>query len=202
MVEVDLRLTGDGQLVLFHDAEYRKRAVNTVSLKELELLSGLDLVTLPEIFEGLPPNGILLLDLKDFSSAFCTTLVEAVQASELSLDRLFFQSRSFIALDKVAQALPDARCLWVTSLKKEWLGMVNPSAIAIAKRLSQRKYYGVSAKGRQFVDAEFVHAFKEQGLRYFVWTINERDRMAHYKALGVDGIITDWPEKVSELSNP
>ena len=70
MVEVDLRLTGDGQLVLFHDAEYRKRAVNTVSLKELELLSGLDLVTLPEIFEGLPPNGILLLDLKDFSSAF------------------------------------------------------------------------------------------------------------------------------------
>ena len=40
---------------------------------------------------------------------------------------------------------------------------------------------------------------KSLGLKTIPWTVNERDHMARLIALGVDGIITDYPNRLREL---
>jgi len=39
----------------------------------------------------------------------------------------------------------------------------------------------------------------KKGLKIFVWTINEEDEMRELIKLGVDGIITDYPDKLIEI---
>jgi glycerophosphoryl diester phosphodiesterase len=40
---------------------------------------------------------------------------------------------------------------------------------------------------------------KSLGLKVIPWTVNERSDMARLIALGVDGIITDYPNRLREL---
>jgi glycerophosphoryl diester phosphodiesterase len=49
------------------------------------------------------------------------------------------------------------------------------------------------------VTPEFVAAAHEFGLEVHVWTINDRETMAELVALGVDGIITDFPAVTLEV---
>ncbi len=45
-----------------------------------------------------------------------------------------------------------------------------------------------------------IAAAKAAGLRIVAWTVNEREDVARMLAAGVDGIISDYPDRVIELS--
>jgi glycerophosphoryl diester phosphodiesterase len=47
------------------------------------------------------------------------------------------------------------------------------------------------ATAREFVDA--AHA---AGLRVHAWTVNDQDEIDAFAALGVDGIMSNWPERI------
>lgn len=50
--------------------------------------------------------------------------------------------------------------------------------------------------GSEFINREFVEDAHRRGLKVFVYTINHPDDLARMKALGVDGVFTDYPEIV------
>jgi glycerophosphoryl diester phosphodiesterase len=45
-----------------------------------------------------------------------------------------------------------------------------------------------------------IAAARAAGMRIVVWTVNERDDIARMLAAGVDGIISDYPDRVIELA--
>jgi glycerophosphoryl diester phosphodiesterase len=49
------------------------------------------------------------------------------------------------------------------------------------------------------VTAELVKACHDKGIKLIPWTVNTVEEMKKMKALGVDGIITDYPNYFSEL---
>ena len=49
------------------------------------------------------------------------------------------------------------------------------------------------------VDAAVVEQAHASGLEVIVWTVNEPEAIAHLAELGVDGIISDYPERLREL---
>ena len=49
---------------------------------------------------------------------------------------------------------------------------------------------------RAYVTRELVDAAHASGLRVNVWTVDERAEIAAFVALGVDGIMSNWPERV------
>jgi glycerophosphoryl diester phosphodiesterase len=49
------------------------------------------------------------------------------------------------------------------------------------------------------VDADFVAAARAAACRTIVWTVNDPDAIAALAQLGVDGIISDFPERLSHL---
>ena len=56
--------------------------------------------------------------------------------------------------------------------------------------------YGVKLVTKHFIN--FIH---ERGLKIHVWTINDSNVMDNLIELGVDGIITDKPSVLNNLSN-
>jgi len=46
------------------------------------------------------------------------------------------------------------------------------------------------------LDHKIVKTIKDAGLKIYTWTVNEPDDIAAVKDLGVDGIISDFPERV------
>jgi glycerophosphoryl diester phosphodiesterase len=50
--------------------------------------------------------------------------------------------------------------------------------------------------GQPLVTAELIEAAHAHGVHVHVWTINEPDEIAALLALGVDGIVSDYPARV------
>ncbi len=69
-----------------------------------------------------------------------------------------------------------------------------PDTEGLVKLMKDNKISGVSAKGRQFINRKYVAAFRDAGLSFYVWTIKNKERMVYYQSLGVDGVITDYPD--------
>jgi glycerophosphoryl diester phosphodiesterase len=51
----------------------------------------------------------------------------------------------------------------------------------------------------QLVDAPLVEATHDRGLALIPWTVNDPDAMARLVRLGVDGLITDYPNRAREV---
>ena len=48
----------------------------------------------------------------------------------------------------------------------------------------------------RLVDKEFVDEAHKKGLKVFVWTVNEKEDIDKMISCGVDGIISDYPDRI------
>mgnify|MGYP006175819823 CR=1 FL=1 len=67
----------------------------------------------------------------------------------------------------------------------------NLAALGFVPEIYSPNYY--------LVDAALVAAAHERGMQVIPWTVNTLDEMQRLKALGVDGVITDYPDLGVEL---
>lgn len=198
IVEVDVRMTADDVLILHHDAEWGNQRVSHMSYGKIS--SRLPrVITLREALSHTSANRRLLLDLKEDSAAFLSAIETCLGETSDASPHLLFQSRSPAVLSEIARLIPAAERYLVTSLERLGTTQRAPSASLLAATLAQQNIDGISAKGRKFINRRFVSEFQEQGLSFFVWTINPPDRIAHYAEMGVDGIISDWPNRVDQI---
>ena len=47
-----------------------------------------------------------------------------------------------------------------------------------------------------FLDAKKVALFKKRGIRIFAWTVNSQKKIDYLKSLGIEGIITNYPDRL------
>jgi glycerophosphoryl diester phosphodiesterase len=64
-----------------------------------------------------------------------------------------------------------------------------------AQALQVPEYYG----SIQVVTKRFLEAAHARNLRVHVWTVNDVDSMKRLLKLGVDGIMTDYPNRLLAL---
>jgi glycerophosphoryl diester phosphodiesterase len=57
----------------------------------------------------------------------------------------------------------------------------------------------VSYHGLQVITPAFVRAAHQRGLQVHVWTIDEVEQMRALIELGVDGIVSNYPDRLAEL---
>ncbi len=67
--------------------------------------------------------------------------------------------------------------------------------IDYAKFGEDLKAYSVNLS-REFVNQAFVDDAHRRGLKAFVWTVNEPEDIKRIKSLGVDGIFSDFPDRL------
>ncbi len=187
VLEVDVRATVDGELVVVHDPTLLRtagdpRRVDYVTRADLEGLTPcLRPLTLDAVLEAHGQAIRLLIELKDPQPWWERLLVEAVDRHGLA-DRVALQSFDLSALRRLrlfAQHLP------LASLHR---GRPSSRTLdAVARYVTGVCVHHVHA------DAALVGAARSRGLTAHAWTVNSAPDIARALAAGVDGVITDVP---------
>ncbi len=205
-VELDVQFTKDRELVVIHDERIDRVSdgsgyVADYTLEELRRFCFSKTVpqsppakipTLREVLELLRPTGLTVnIELKTgicFYPGIEKAVLGLVQELEME-ERVIYSSFHHSSVLKIKELSRTARTGFLfcdgTLDMAEYAGRYGVTA------LHPVRYY-MKSPG-------FVKACKERGLLLHVWTINEKAEMEQMVQLGVDAIITNYPDVAYEV---
>ena len=202
-IELDAKLTSDGQIVVFHDATIDRTTEGTGRLaqKTLAELRSLDagsffsdqfrgtkIPTLEEVFEAVGKKIFINVELTNYATPR-DALVEKVCAlvRKHGLEKSVIFSSFFVSNLRQAQRfLPDVpRGLLALD---GWMG-----AWARSFGFSFGNYAALHPYLTD-VNAQQVSRVHQLKRRIHVWTVNKPEDVARLNSWGVDGIFTDDPQ--------
>lgn len=194
-VELDVHLSSDGAIVVIHDATIDRTTngkgfVNDLSLRELKALrieNELQIPTLSEVFNLIARNCFINIELKGYGTA--KPVVELIQKyiseSGWSYTDFVVSGFDWNALQEVHRLDPNIQ-----------IGVLSSTDIALAfgfakfiRAYSIHPYF-------HLLTAENTLRMQEESLLVFPWTVNETEDIAKIKSFHVNGIITDFPDRL------
>ena len=188
VLELDVRATADGELLVVHDPTLARTAADPRRVDALTraALDGLPPsvrpLTLDDVLQRHGGAARLLVELKDPEPRWEGLVVDAVERHGMA-DRVVVQSFDVAALRRLRLR---AAHLPLASLHAGRPGSRTLDAVA-------RCATGVGV-WHQRVDAGLVAAAHARGLTVRAWTANSPAAIERVLALGVDGVITDVPD--------
>jgi len=187
MIELDVRQSIDGQLVVMHDETVDRTtdstglvALKTLSeLKDLNAGKGERIPTLNEVIQLGIGRAKFVLELKE--NGVEDKVIELIRKNDL-LDEAFIVSFKANRLKMIKELEPKVKTglILVTSL----------DPIRLAKNCGAE----VIAPFRWFVTKALVDRARENGLHTFTWTVDETLKARGLKEKGVSGIVTNKPD--------
>ncbi len=201
-IELDAKLTADGQVMVFHDQVLKRTtgaegSIRTWKLEDLRKLdagsfygrqfAGERIPTLDEVFEEVGKRLFVNVELTNYTStgdALPEKVAEVVRRHKME-KRVLFSSFAASNLRRIQAALPGAP---VGLLALEGLG-----------GLLARSFWGRRTSPENIhpylkdVNPSLMKREKSWGRRVHVWTVNDPQDMRRLQALGVNGIFTDDP---------
>lgn len=220
VLEMDIRATADGALVCLHDATVDRTTdghgrVDSMTLAELQKLDagyrwsndggrthpfrgqGVRVPALEEVFQRFPTRR-LNLEMKRVEGVLAQPLCALIRRLGMT-QRVLVASMDVATIEAFRRACPEVatsmsrnEALTFFGLQRAWLDSVySPPAQA----LQVPYYYGSST----VPTPGFVAAARRKDFKLHVWTINDDARMRELIGLGVDGIVTDRPDRLLAL---
>src|SRR5213080_4930844 len=207
MVELDCQITRDGAVVVIHDETLERTTngrgrVRDRSLKEIKALdagswfgrefAGEDVPTLEEAVEILRGRVGLNLEIKGVDppgqlEIQCVGIVRSLRFSQETVFSSFSPPRMRLVRDLAS----DARIGILMDAGEPWT-----EAFARAAELRAEAIHAE----RSLVSAAAVGEAHHRGLEVCAWSVNRPTEMGWLARLGVDGIFTDYPERLLALS--
>jgi len=169
MVEIDVQETRDGELVVFHD--YRLDRIYGTRKRVRDALRS-ELPDAPTLAEVLRLKFPLLIEIKGADPQKVAVLVQGRK-------------------DVIVFSVHTGKVRRVTGVRRFGL---------YARRI--RFPSGVEGLGlsrRLVTSPVVVRRAHRRGLKLFVWTVNRRDEMERLTRWGVDGLITNHPDRALQV---
>jgi len=189
VIELDIRATADGALVLNHDETLLR---TTGDPRRVDELTAADIAAIPSLSRPVALDDLLgrygrraryLLDLKDPAPAWERSVLAAVERHGLR-DRAVVQSFDRGSLRRLRDA-----CDWVA------LNALYRRAEDHREDLAGVASYATSVGAwHDRIDSAFVADARMEGLVVRTWTVDDPDHVSRALALGVVGIITNTPD--------
>lgn len=192
-VEVDAQLH-EGELLLMHDLRLERTTNGSgrladhslATLRALDAGQGQKIPTLQEALNLLDARVGINIELKTWNgaaAAVAETLRNAL-AQGWPTDKLLVSSFHLPELYEFHQLLPEIPIgVLLCGVPLDWAG-VTVELGASTLNLSD-----------EFVDERLIADAHARGLRVYTYTVNHLDEMRRMKALGLDGIFTDYPDR-------
>jgi glycerophosphoryl diester phosphodiesterase len=182
--ELDVRQTADHKLVVVHGAVVGSKAVQSSNYDEIRQLdNGFEVPLLEDVLKKFAQHAFLDIELKavGFEQA-AVDLIRSFGNSQTTLISAFDPE----TLTKVQDLFPDLQLGYIYNRTQDEEARHNcPIEVVIPQfRLASR---------------ELISEVHEEGLKVFAWTVNEEAEIERLLDLGVDGLITDYPEKVAAV---
>jgi glycerophosphoryl diester phosphodiesterase len=222
VLEMDLQTTADGALVILHDREVDrttngKGAVDRFTLPELKRLdagyrwspdntgsfplrdTGITIPTLADVFKAFP-DARMNIEIKSSQVNTIQDLCQTIRSHGMS-EKVMVACFDAGILGEFRSICPEVATsagaseavvfYWLQVMRLE--SAYSPSAQALQV---PEAYRDNRIATRRFLDA--AHA---RNMHVHVWTVNEIESMQRLIDLGVDGIMTDYPERLVKIVN-
>ena len=193
MIELDLRMTRDGRLVVMHDRETGRTASGNVDLEKafasevaaVRLRNGEAIPYLEDVVHLVGGRAAINVEIK--SAGAGSVLARYLRALQ-QLPQIIVSSFQEAEVTAVRAVLPQIDCA------------------VIYDTFSPRQIEGYRSRGyslvsltKNTVSETLVRACHARGLRLFVWTVDSEDEMKRCIAWGIDGIYTNKPALLKEV---
>lgn len=223
-VEADVTMTRDLQMIVRHDLRvsvcqgpYQHRFFKNLTLRQVRRLdcgAGAHVPTLDQVYRAVPGARLLVeakIDPYEPRDTYAPAvvarhLVDAIRAAH-GLRRTTVQSFDWRVLREVARRAPRLRLQALASdltlfPGSRWLGGVRVRSQPFRSGLAsavQRAGFDALAVPSSKVTPTLVGAAHGRRLAIVAFTVDRPDRMEQLIAAGVDGIITNYPDRLSAL---
>ena len=194
-IEIDVFKCKSGEIVVFHDKKL-DRLTNSSgyiedlsydSINKIKVMGKYRIPQLIEVIDILPNEIFLNIELKGEETAKKVNeiITEFINRTESKLDRFIISSFNWKELEKFRlfnSKIPIAVLTDTTPL----------NAISVAKKLN-----AVAINPNyKLLNKNTVNEIKKEGLKIFPYTVNSLSDIDKMKTFRVDGIITDYPERI------
>lgn len=222
VLEMDLQGTADNRLVVIHDPTVDRTtdgtgAVAALTLAQLKKLDagyrwtpdggrtfpfrgqGINIPAVEEVLDKFPGSRFNI-ELKRADPPLIASFCEMLRARGLT-GRVLVASFRAPTLDEFRRRCPEVatsasanEAIRFLALDKTFLGETSSPAF---HALQVPEYWG----GVQVLTPGFIRTARGRRLEVHAWTINDEDTMRRLIDLGVDGIITDYPDRLLKIAN-
>jgi glycerophosphoryl diester phosphodiesterase len=192
VLELDVRATADGELVLLHDPTLERTTSDPRPIHALTAATVAELdhparpVALDAVLERYRDDARFLVDLKDPVPAWEGRVVDVIERHGLR-ERAVIQSFDLPALGRLRRTAPSVPV--ATLYRRTDRAAIEVDAVpSFATGIGP--WHGV-------VDAGLVDAAHARGLAVRPWTVDEPAEAQRLLELGVDGVITNRPDRIA-----
>ncbi len=211
-VELDLWLSSDGKLVVFHDADTKRFSNQVRKIKELTLAEAQELdigafkdakfkgeriPTLESILATVPAGKRIVLELKD-GPQLIPEFVRVLKASGLPPGRMCVISFKEDTLRDSKNALPEVPHFFLKGYKADVKTGELPKLEPLLDLCRDAKFDGLNLHFDWPVTQEFTAKVKAQNLKLLIWTVDDAAVAKKLTAAGVDAITTNRPAWLRE----
>ena len=218
-LEIDLNLTADDHLVLIHDERLERTtdgegAIIEKSLAELRPLNAAyhwsrdgshfpyrddpqPLVTIDAVFAAFPQTPFII-ELKNNDARAARALASSIEKAQCtqrvvvsSFHRNVIREFRTLAPEVATGAtLPEALMFYLA----QGLHLERFLKPAYSTMQLPMQYYGLPVFTRRFISAA-----RSRDIHLSVWTVDDTEQMKRYMALGLDGLVTNRPDRLLAL---
>jgi glycerophosphoryl diester phosphodiesterase len=148
--------------------------------------------TLEEVFKRLPSSR-MNVEMKEFAPESASALCALIRREHMQA-KVLIASAPDEGMSAFRSACPEVATSMTASEARAFIllgGLYTPSAQAL--QIPER------AAGRVLPTPDLLASVRKRNLKVYVWTINDEQRMRELIELGVDGIITDRPDRLLQV---
>lgn len=199
MIEIDLHVTRDGEVAIRHDAELDGLGLegeiadrDLAELRRLDVGGGQPMPTLDEVLDGFADRIAFNLELKVGGAGPYPGLeARAVAAARQRgvLGDTLYSSFDDEVLGGLRHEGADVRLAVLVSAREPG-GMFERAGAVAAEAINP--FFTL-------VDRALVERAHGAGMKVYPYTVDELDWMERLLELGVDGLFTNWPDRLRAL---
>lgn len=202
-IEIDVQLTRDGVVVLHHDRTLQRVAGVPYSIHDLDYhtvanidigrlysieFAGERIPTLEQVLKEVKGKARVLVDLKPFGSGdeLAKKVAELIVKMDM-IEDVYVQSFNYSVLERVRKENPYIKTGQILYLATGELASLDVDFYAVDKGMLSNR---------------FISDARRKGREVFVWTLNTEKEMKEALRYDIDGIITNYPEKLQNILKP
>ena len=202
-VEVDVRMTKDGELVCIHDKNTVRTTgvdalINEKTIAELKSMDaggwkgeqwrGETIPSLTEVLEAIPQGKKIYIEMKEGPDTV-DPLVRSIEASNLDTNQISVISFHPEVVKKIKQEIVQVTANLLISFESG----KNDSVKEILIKLEEGHLDGVGAQNHPKLSPAFVDKLLAADKKVHVWTVDNVEEAKNYKAMGLSSITTNVP---------
>jgi len=215
-IEIDVHLTRDGQMVVFHDDNTRRfggsrKPISQCDYSELlkldvgrfmgDQFAGERIPLLAEVINTVPENKLLVIEIKSGPETVLP-LQSIIHESKINLKQIEFISFRRDTIIETKKAFPECKAMRLYEIFQIPLTkIIYPSLNRMIDAVKEDKLDGMDISLVPAINQSFIKKILDNCLYLYFWTINDLDQARFLIEAGVDAIATDRPDWLREQYN-